>query len=179
MAHAPAAKRYAKALFELAREQDHLEAVYADLSELAKLLERRADYMALLSPYEQSSENRTRVWSSVLEGKADPLVFRFVKFLLHKNRVQILGEIIGHFNALYHEAAGIVAVQIVSAHPLSDEQVAAISEKFGSRLGKKIKPSLETRPSLLGGFQVRVGDVVYDYSIDHQLNLLHRKLVSA
>ncbi len=179
MARAPAARRYAKALFELAREQGKLEAVYADLGELSKLLERRGDYMSLLSPYEQSAENRARVWRAILEGKADPLVLRFVLFLVHKNRAQGLGDIIGHFNARYHESAGILAAHIISAHPLSDQQVAAIAERFGKRLGKKIKPSLEIRPSLLGGFQVKIGDVVYDYSIDHQLNILHRKLVTA
>jgi len=179
MARSPVARRYASALFDLAREQGRLEAVASDLAGLARLGEHRDDYEALVGSYAITQEQRRAIWRQMLEGKADPLTLRFVLFLVHKNRAPLLGPIIREFHALHLAARGIVAVEIVSARPLPDDQLKAVVARMEARLGKKMEATLTTDPSLLGGFQVRAGDVVYDYSVNHQLELLHRRLVSA
>jgi F-type H+-transporting ATPase subunit delta len=68
---------------------------------------------------------------------------------------------------------------VLAAQPLTEEQMRALSERFAQRLGRKIKATQKRDPSLLGGFLVRVGDVVYDYSVSHQLEQLHHKMVTA
>jgi F-type H+-transporting ATPase subunit delta len=179
MARSPAARRYARALFDLAREQGRADAVAADLSGLARLSENREDYEALIGLHLLSQEKRRDIWRRMLEGRGDPLTLRFILFLVHKKRADLLGLIIHEYHALHLDAQGIVAVQIVSSRPLPEEQKNTIVARMEARLGKKIEATLTTDPSLLGGFQVRAGDVVYDYSVNHQLELLHRKLVSA
>jgi F-type H+-transporting ATPase subunit delta len=179
MAQAPAARRYARALFDLARDEGRVDAIQADLTEIARLFERREEYAAMLSPYDITSSNREKAWRALLDGKADALTLRFILFLIAKGRITILEDIVGAFKTMYFEAKGFVAAQVISAHPLPDTQVNAIVGHFEKRIGKTIKAVRELDPSLLGGFQVRFGDVVHDYSINHQLERLHRRLVTA
>ena len=179
MARSPAARRYARALFDLAQEQNRLDTVQADLAEIARLGAKREEFAALLERYELSPQNRKDTWNRILKDQADPLTLRFVHFLVDKRRGDILGEIIRAFEVLYNEAKGITTLEVLAAQPLTEEQMRALSERFAQRLGRKIKATQKRDPSLLGGFLVRVGDVVYDYSVSHQLEQLHHKMVTA
>lgn len=180
MARSPAARRYARALFELARERGVVELVMADLSQIAHLCERREDYGELIGHHRLPVGVRENIWREILEKEADPLTLRFIRFLLFKKRTDILGDIIEHFNAIFHDVMGVLPLDITSARPLDDAQVEDISHRFRERFGKRrVKAFLHVDPGLLGGFQVRIEDVVYDYSIRHKLELLHRKLTTA
>lgn len=179
MPRSPAARRYARALFDLAREQGRLDAVASDLAGLARLGEHREDYEALVGAHALTQDQRRSLWRGMLEGRADPLTLRFALFLVHKNRAGLLAEIIREFRALYLQAQGIVAVDIVSARPLPEDQRRTVSERMEKKLGRKVEATLTVDPSLLGGFLVRADDTVYDYSVHHQLEQLHRRLVSA
>jgi len=180
MANAQVAKRYARALFELAREQGRLDAVYADLLNIAALFaERREQIQSLIEPYGMTPDNRKKLWRAALNGKAEPIVLRFIEFIIDKGRNPLLVDIIEAFTRLYNEEKNILAVEIRAAHVLEQRQVEAITQRLAQRFGKKIQEKVKVDPSLIGGFQVRVGDVVYDYSINHQLDTLHRILVTA
>ena len=168
MANVQAAKRYARALFETAREQHCLEAVHADLVQIATLIEEhRADIMVLIEPYGMTLEGRKKLWRAALQGKAQPLVLRFIEFIISKGRNPLLADIIEAFIRLYNDEKGILSVTIRAAHLLEPRQVEAITQRLAQRFGKKIEATTTVDRSLIGGFQVRVGDVVYDYSINH------------
>ncbi len=179
MLRSPAARRYARALFELAREQQRLDHVMLDLAQIRLMTQRPLDYADLFGHHLLPDATRVKLWKSILEPEADPLTVRFVAFLIQKDRAEILGEIIEEFDAMYHEAIGLLPVTITSAETLSDRQVKAIRDRFQKKLGKNIQAFLRVNPELLGGFQVRVGDTIYDYSVNHQLELLHQKLITA
>ncbi|HEY8241497.1 MAG TPA: ATP synthase F1 subunit delta [Kiritimatiellia bacterium] len=178
MANTQVGKRYAKALFQLAQEQGRLDAIHTDLGELAKLLETSVEFKALTRPYAISVTHRKELYASALEGRVDPLILRFLQFIVEKGRAQHLAAMIDSFNQQFNAARNILAVRIVSAHPLEQRQVDEISVRLQARFHKEIKATAEVDPSLLGGFQVRVGDMVYDYSINHQLNQFHRMLIT-
>jgi|APTNR8051073442_1049403.scaffolds.fasta_scaffold00052_38 F-type H+-transporting ATPase subunit delta len=179
MAQSPASRRYARALFELAQEQGRLDRVQADLTELVPLMERKAEFAALLERHELSTGQRKDLWTSVVQGRADPLTLRFLHFLVEKRRGPLLGEIIRAFEVLFNAAKGITTLEVVAARPLTEEQMQALSARFAHKLGGQIKAHQKTDASLLGGFLVRVGDVVHDYSVSHQLEQLHHKMVTA
>lgn len=173
-----ASRRYARALFELAQEQGRLDAVHNDVKELARLATRRKELSALLEPYELKAADRKGIWDQILKDKVDPLTHRFVHFLVDKRRIGLLSQITHDFAELYKEAMNITTLEIRAAHPLTETQIHALSDRFAAKLGRTIAAIQTTDPSLLGGFQVHAGDVVYDYSVNHQLEILHQKLTT-
>lgn len=174
-----AARRYARAAFDLADETGKLAVVHADLVGLSDLLDRSTDLRLLMTNPVIPSEKLIGVLDAVLKSKVDELTYRFLCFLESRDRLPLIVEICAAFDSLFLEKQGIVKVQIESAVPLSDTQVQGIVDAMRSRLGKEPQATVDVDPDLIGGFRVRAGDTIYDYSIATQLDSLKKRIISA
>ncbi len=175
----PAAPRYARALFALCNEQGCTAAVQEDLAALAAVADRRVDYAALFEPFLLPAEQRREAWRELLADRAHPMTLRFVLFLVSKGRIGLLDGIIDEYDALCLAARGRIAAQIESAHPLAEGQLAAIIRRIEARVGGAVEALATVDPALIGGFKFTIGDTVHDFTVSHQLERLHRSLLSA
>jgi F-type H+-transporting ATPase subunit delta len=169
--------RYARALFELAREENRLSAVEADARSLSDLFQNRETFDRLMDP--RIVLNRAAIWNALLGGKVDPLTLRFILFTLAKGRGVLLPQILADFLDLCYESRGIQPIEIVSATPLSESQIQKIVERVGRRLRCEVHPSVRINRDLIGGFIVRVRDTIYDFSLNQMLQRVHRSLLTA
>ena len=71
-----------------------------------------------------------------------------------------------------------VEAELISAVELEQKQIEAIKNHLQKTLGKNVLMSAKIQPEILGGFVVRVQDVVIDNSIRLQLNKLREKLMT-
>ena len=178
MANTQAAKRYARALFDLARQENRSDAVCADIQAIGQLLQA-GDLERFVGNYIIPSDRRVQTIRALFEGKVDALTLRFLLFLESKKRLGLLGGIASDISRLFDEQQGVLNVEITSATPLSAEQFSAIGRKLEEKFRKKIRATAATDARLLGGFVVQVGGTIYDYSIETQLQALNRTLASA
>lgn len=173
-----AARRYARALFSLAREEGRIEEVRRELDALGALLAENAELEhAILRPLFPSSERR-RVLGSVCQriGSSDT-VRRFCSFLVDQRRIIELEAIRAAYGALADEAAGRVRARVVSASPLSDAQRERLRSALAARTGRELELELEVDASLLGGAVASVGGLVFDGSLRTQLEQLRATLM--
>ncbi|HEX6114851.1 MAG TPA: F0F1 ATP synthase subunit delta [Geminicoccaceae bacterium] len=170
------AGRYAVALFELAQEQDALETVAGDLHALRDLLEGSADLERLIRSPVLSREEQARAITAVGERAGfAPLTLQFLGLLAHKRRLFALPDVIEAYDAMLAEHRGEVGAEVVSALPLSAEQLESVKRQLTAAVGQTVKLSTAVDPSLLGGLVVRVGSRMIDASIRtklHQLELV-------
>ncbi|HEY8241049.1 MAG TPA: ATP synthase F1 subunit delta, partial [Kiritimatiellia bacterium] len=113
-----AAKRYAKALFQLSVEQGLLDTVHGELHQVLELQQNSKEYADLASHRVITVEGRKKNIRLALEGRVNPLVLRFLLFLAEKHRHDIFADIVGEFDGLFNEAKGILDIRVISAHPL-------------------------------------------------------------
>lgn len=179
MKSSAASRRYAKALFQLARDRDQLEPVGADLGVLADWLEQSGEFRRFVENPLIPPEKRAAVLQELVGDRAHELTSRFLAFLSAKERLPLLAGICETFRDRYNELQGILRVTIDSATPLTDDQVAQINQRLHVRFGKEIESRVRIDPALLGGFKIRVGDVIHDYSIACQLQALKEELINA
>ena len=181
MAQSKAARRYAKAFFDLAVENGAAEAVRADLTALSEVLAGSPELARFLLNYSVSPDRRVQILGDLLErrGNAHKLLTRFVLFLEDRKRMNLLQDVLVEFERLYDAHTGILRVDVTSAIPLTPGQQAALCERLGRKFGKRIEAAYGENPALLGGFQVKVGDTVYDSSLETQLRSLNRKMATA
>jgi F-type H+-transporting ATPase subunit delta len=179
MGNARAAKRYAKAVFDLAEEEGRTDAVLADFTALAALLEASADLRQFADNYMIEPARRVQTLGSLFEGRLDPLAFKFLVFLDSKRRFGEIAEVIREFHRLHDAARGVLDVHVTSAAPLTDGQADDLRGRLRTRFQREIKPRFSVKPGLIGGFQIQVNDLVYDDSIEYQLQSLNRKLANA
>jgi F-type H+-transporting ATPase subunit delta len=178
MKSAAAARRYARALFALAREEGRIEEVRSELDALGALLDGNEELAhAIFRPLFPSGERR-RVLRAVCErlGSSDS-VRRFCSFLVDQRRVVELDAIRTAYGALADEAAGRMRARVVSASPLSDPQRERLRRALAERTGSQLELEVEVDASLLGGDGATVGGLVFDGSLRTQLDQLRATLM--
>ena len=177
MASDAAARRYGKALFEIAVEEGRVEAFRAELRSLGALLETNAELSAvLLRPLHPAAQRRA-VLENVAESLGASTVLRaFYSFLIDQRRLVDLVSVEHEFGRLADEAAGLIVAQVRTASALSDEQQSRLQRALSARTGSNVSLQIEIDPQLLGGLVAKVSDTVFDGSLRTQLDQLRAGL---
>ena len=167
------AGRYATALFELARDERRLDAVGASLATLKQALRDSDDLRELTNSPLISREDATRTIAATSEAmRLDPITSNFLGVVAQNRRLSKLPQIIRAYNMLAANHRGETTAEVTSAHPLTDDQVAALKTNLKTRLGRDITVDLNVDPTILGGLVVKVGSQMIDGSIRTKLNTL-------
>lgn len=167
------AGRYAAALFDLARERDLVGTVERDLTELGAAIRESADLAALLRNPEVSREAASRSVAGVagVLGLSE-LTRNFLGVLADNRRLQALPDIVRAFAAIAAAARGEVTADVVSAHPLTDEQLGQLATRLKEREGREVRLAATVDPEILGGLVVTIGSRRIDSSIRTRLDSL-------
>jgi F-type H+-transporting ATPase subunit delta len=171
------AKRYALAFFELGREMSDVERVRRDLQEIARLIDMSVDLVQFFDNPVIPPEKRFGILREIFEHKVCPLTYKFILFLESKKRLPFLGAICEIFEQLDAQARNIAQARITTSAALSDSQIHAITGHLGGKLGKTVEPVCEVDPGIVGGVKIRMGDTVYDYSFQRQLEKFRKSVV--
>jgi len=167
------AGRYATALFELARDERQIEAVSTSLGTLRQTLRDSEDLRELTSSPLISRDQAIRAIGASAEAmRLDPITSNFLGVLAQNRRLSQLPQIIRAFNMLAAHHRGETTAEVTSAHPLNDDQVAALRANLKNRLGRDVAVDLSVDPTILGGLVVKVGSQMIDGSIRTKLNTL-------
>ena len=172
-----AARRYAKALLGLAREQGAEEAVGAELSQVASVLADPALAKVLALPALPLKTRRDIVEQLVTALSPLPLLSNFLRVLAENDRLSAIADIENAYQRLLERAMGRVRAGVRSATPLSEEELKSLVDAFSRLTGMTVLPTVEIDPELLGGVVVEIEGQVYDASLKTQLRRLGETLV--
>ncbi|MCM3871288.1 MAG: ATP synthase F1 subunit delta [Pyrinomonadaceae bacterium] len=100
----------------------------------------------------------------------------FLRILLKNQRLTELGEINKRLEQVLDERSGVVAAQVTTARPVSEEIKKSLNGRLAAITGKNVRLSFAIDETLIGGMVTRVGSTVYDGSIRNQLRELQLKL---
>jgi len=170
--------RYAKALFELARDENKLEQIQADLNTLQEALYRSPDLQQVLESPIIPKGDKADLLNQLFRDRVSELTMRFLQLLVEKNRESLLGFIIQRFGELLDDYQGILRGKLISAYAFTPEQRKALKTRLDKITGKNVLLEEEIDPQLLGGFVVRIKDTIIDVSLKNQLLKLRERLVS-
>ena len=167
------AGRYALALFGLARDQKQLESVGASLAAVRNALNESDDFRALTTSPLVGRDAAVKAVSATAEAmRLDPLTASFLGVLAQNRRLSQLGNVIRAFNMLAARHRGEITAEVISAHPLDDDQVEAIKQNLRTRMGRDIAVEMNVDSAILGGLVVKIGSQMIDGSIRTKLNNL-------
>lgn len=173
------AKRYAKALFEVARERGKVAEVERELRAVVEAIGQTPDYAKLLVHPNIDASVKASMLKQAFEGKVSEEVMNTLQLLVQRGRESILNDLAEHFSQIANDALGQAQAKVYTPFPLTAEESERIAAKFGAITGKTIRVENVVDPSLLGGFQVRIGDRLYDGSLSGKLQRLQKVLNQA
>jgi F-type H+-transporting ATPase subunit delta len=169
---------YARALFEAARDDDVLDRVHDELGEFADALEaERSLQVFLFSPYFSSEEKKDGVKRIVTD--ADERLVNFLELLAERHRMPALFRIRRTFDAMWAEENKLLPVTVTSAVDLDEGLVKDIGKRIEEQTGREVELSSKVDPGVLGGLQVRVGNMVLDATVRNRLEQLRKQVAKA
>jgi F-type H+-transporting ATPase subunit delta len=172
------AQVYARALFEVAEEQDKLDTIKQQLDEFAGALhDNREMSVFFFSPYFTVQEKKDGLHKAV-EG-ADPAFMNFLEVLVERHRMPVIFRIRTDFAALYDKSKKLMPVLVTSAVELDPETIESLGKRIGEQTGNEIELSSKVDPEILGGIVLRVGNFIMDASIRTRLEKLRREVAQA
>jgi F-type H+-transporting ATPase subunit delta len=171
------AGRYAQAVFDLAREENMIPAVEADLANLEQALAESADLRDLISSPVYSREEQGAALAAIGQRMGLSPVFQNVLGLMaQKRRLFVLPHLLAVLRDRISGARGEVSAEVTSAQPLTAEQLARLSETLSASAGKSVRLQTRVDPSLIGGLVVQIGSRMIDTSIRAQLGQLQNMM---
>jgi F-type H+-transporting ATPase subunit delta len=179
MANIKIAKRYAKALIEIAEEMNKLDKITKDVQFIDSLIkDSRELQLFLKSPIIKEDKKKEILKEIFSDSRVDPVTLKFILLLVEKNREDLLHDIVRTYRQLYDEKMGIVTAEITTAVEISDSEKKKIEKKILELTrANKVNPIYKVDPSIIGGVIIRIGDTVYDASIRRKIQLLREQLV--
>ena len=172
--------RYATALFELARDENSIDAVKADLDKFDAMLNESADLKRLVRSPVFAADAQSKALSAVLDkaGIAG-ISANFLKVLTANRRLFAVHDVIRAFDALVAKFKGEASADVTVAEPLSDKNLDALKGALKAISGKDVILNVKVDPSIIGGLVVKLGSRMVDSSLRTKLNSIKNAMKEA
>jgi len=167
------ASRYATALFELADENKALDETAKDLTLIRSYLAESADLRRLVASPLLARADQARAMDAVLaQAGVGDLVRKFIGLVARNRRLFALSGMIEGYLAELARRRGEETALVIAAQPLTDAQLAAVTDVLKQAMGSKMAVDVKVDPDLIGGMIVKVGSRMIDASVRTKLTKL-------
>lgn len=171
-------KVYGDALFEAARNEGNMDAMYEEALTLRSIFEEHQNLMQLLNHPRISKEEKTQVMKTVFGSSFSEMMMGFLTIIVEKGRQNDIPAILEYVISMVKEYKKIGTAYITSATELSRQQQVQIKERLlATTRYVEFEMNYMVDPSLIGGMVIRIGDRVVDSSIKTQLYELKKELL--
>lgn len=165
------ARPYAEAVFRLAKEKQAL-AAWSDRLSLLSTIAGDGSMQTCIGNPELSAAQKSELFRSVAGKTVDGDTANLIQALAENERLSLLPEIAGLFEALKGAEEGIKDATIYSAFPVDDAQLKALVADLEARFKTRLKAEVIVDQSLIGGVKIVVGDQVLDTSVRGKLDAM-------
>ena len=173
----PIAHRYAKALLKFVKETGAGEKVY---SQACVLVLRMREYRQLADVIERHPElpleRKSEILDAALGEPASMELWRFVSLVHEHGRMDSFERMLYSFVEQYRKAEAIKVGSLVTACPVGGLKE-RLQRMLSERTGAAVLLEEEVDPEILGGFILKIDDLLMDASVDGYFRALRRELI--
>lgn len=171
------AKRYAKALFDLALEENLLSTFQPQIKRICELYKENEELREFILSQGVPSIAKKDFFNKLLKDNAHIYVIHFLCLLVDKKRERNIEAVCEEFNSLCNDYFKVLEGVVYSTKLLSKDQMNDIEKSIQTKLNKKVELVNKLDPSLIGGLKVVVGDSVFDNSLQRKMEALKNELL--
>lgn len=171
------ARRYAGAMFELARKQNTIDRTLDEVKQIAELFRQRKLAYLLREPKIPVQRKETAL-RQALASKVLPTSLNLALLIVQRELVDVMPNIATEFEKLVLDYRNQAIAEVTTAAQLDDAQKAIVKKALEHKTGKSIIMQTRVDPSILGGVVARVGDEIIDGSVRNRLHILQQQLLA-
>lgn len=171
------AKRYARALYDLGKEEGLQDKFLGDMEALISIMGASDEFRSIMESPLYDITLKKRILGKVMsEAKLTKYMENFFNILLEKDRFVYVESILDAYRQILDEASGRVRAVVTSAMDLDKDQIERISNALRKVVKKEVDLDVSIDPSLIGGLIAEVEGMVYDGSVKTQISRLKQSL---
>ncbi|MFT6034032.1 MAG: F-type H+-transporting ATPase subunit delta [Arenicella sp.] len=174
--NASIARPYAKAVFDLAQQENAFDAWTTALEQLA-VISNDADFNALVSDPRVEGVKVAELLTDLAKDSLPEGGANLIKLLVQNDRVQSLVDINQQYTDLVAKANALVNADVITAKPLTEDQKSSLAAALEKRLGLKVQLEETVDADLIGGAIIKAGDMVIDGSAKGRIEKLTTALM--
>lgn len=177
MKHTQISLRYAKALYELAKEQNNQSLVFSELRALQSDVFALKEFNEFMnSPLVRPHDKEKSLSQALSQSSVSDVVKTFCFLLAKKNRLEIFPQIVEAYQRISDEELGVVRGTVRAPQVLGGEEQKAIRDRVQNVTQKKPELKFEVDPELIGGLKAQVGSYTFDDSLSGHLRRMKEQL---
>lgn len=177
MSSSSVGKRYAQALFQIAKEQKLIDQMENELRVIKGVFENNQELSAVLKSPKLSKEKKKEILTKAF-GAVNVYVLNTLMLLSDRHREDYIPDVAQQFLYLVDEEKGIAEADVYTVRPLTESESAALSSSYSAKVGKKsLRINNIVDSNLLGGIKIRIGNRILDGSLRGKLARLERELL--
>ncbi len=174
------AGRYAQAVFDLAKEENALDALESDITALEAALADSSDLRDMIHSPLYGREEQTAAIGAVAEKMNLSITMaNTLRLMGSKRRLFVLPQLLANLRARISDDRGEVLAEVTSAKALSDDQLNSLKKTLGAKVGSDINIKTSVDESLIGGLVIKMGSRMIDTSIKSKLAQLQNTMKEA
>ncbi|TCS83406.1 F0F1 ATP synthase subunit delta [Tepidibacillus fermentans] len=173
------AKRYAKALFEVAYNNRILEQVEADLQLIVKVFRETEGFLSFLRHPLVDKEKKKQIIDTAFGDSISSVSKKLLLRLIEGGREEYVEAIAEAYTHLSNQVRGIVDVTATTAIALTQEEKDKITQSIQTKIGKTVRLHNIVDPNIIGGMVIQIGDRLYDGSLKKKLLMVKRSLMAS
>lgn len=170
------ARPYAKAVFDVAVKQQHLDK-WLNMLSFAAQVSGEPQVVELLSGV-LTPQAQANLFLNLCKDQLDEYGQNLIKIMSENNRLTVLPEVLALFIQYKENKEMTAEVDVISARELNEHQQQKITSAMAKRLSRKVKLNCRIDKSILAGVIIRSGDLVIDGSVKGRLQRLADTLQS-
>lgn len=170
------ARPYAEALFQVAEKGD-LKQASVELDAVAEV-SANPQLRQFADAPKASSTQVFDVLTSVVGVPLGEATKNLLRMVIENGRLGVLSEIAAQFRLLVAQRSGVSDATVYSAFPIEPGVLAEVVAALEGRFKRKLNPTVELQPDLIGGIRVVVGDEVLDTSVKARLQQMKAVLTA-
>ena len=174
MLQSRAAKRYAKAIIELAAERDTLQQVDSDMRHISSSIDENPELRNLLLNPIISGEVKQDALQGFY-GDLSPLALDTIRVLIENKRIELLQNVADQYIVLFEKLKQEDVAEVTTAVQLDKALEKKLLQKLKKITGNTVSLNNTIDEAILGGFILRIGDIQYNASIASKLENLRRE----
>jgi len=171
--------RYAKAFFATAKEKKLLDILKADIQLVLDTCDKSTDFILLLESPVVKSSKKSKLITSVFEGKVHELTMNFLMLIVENKREVYIPGICRNFLALCRKDQNIKSAVLITATEMSEKTIEKVGKLLEKELKTKVELSTQVNEDIVGGMIVRLEDTQFDASVATQIRKIKQKLLES
>ena len=171
--------RYAKAFFATAKEKKLLDVLKSDIQLVLETCDKSTDFILLLESPVVKSSKKSKLITSVFEGKVHELTMNFLMLIVENKREVYVPGICRNFLALCRKDQNIKSAVLITANEMSEKTIEKVGKLLEKELKTKVELSSQVNEDIVGGLIIRLEDTQFDASVATQIRKIKQKLLES